>query len=89
VPQEHYIAEILELDEIDHVGDVGVEVDFGACEVHRFAQAGEGDGTGIVPLIPESTDDSLPTPAPEPTTTDQHVRGHPKDLLLRRRSGSG
>jgi hypothetical protein len=37
VPQEHDIVEILELHEIDHVGDVSVEVDFGACEVYSFA----------------------------------------------------
>jgi hypothetical protein len=37
VPQEHDIIEILELDEIDHVGDVGLEIDFGTCEVYSFA----------------------------------------------------
>lgn len=75
--------EILELYEVNHVGDVSFKVDFGACEVHSFAQAGEGDGIGIVSLLSESTADSLPTLAAEPTTTDQHVSGHPKDLLLR------
>jgi hypothetical protein len=86
VPQEHdVVVEILELYELDHVGDMGFEVDFGACEVHPFAQAGEGDGIDIVTLLSESTGDSLPTPAPEPTTTDQHVSCHPKALLLRQR----
>jgi hypothetical protein len=37
VPQEHDFVKILELYEIDHVGDVGVEVDFGVCEVYSFA----------------------------------------------------
>jgi hypothetical protein len=36
VPQEHDILEILELDKIHHVGDVGFEVDFRACEVYSF-----------------------------------------------------
>jgi hypothetical protein len=49
--------------------------------VHPFAQAGEGDGVGVVPLLSESAGDSLPTPAPKPTTTDQHVSCHPQDLL--------
>jgi hypothetical protein len=76
-------VEIFELDEIDHVGDMGFEVDLGRGEVHPFAQTGEGDGIGIVPLLSELAGDSLPTPAAEPTTSDQHVSGHPKDLLLR------
>jgi hypothetical protein len=50
--------------------------------VHPFAQAGERDGIGIVCLIPEPTGDPLPTPAPEPATTDQNVNRHPKDLLF-------
>jgi len=35
-----------------------------------------------VVLLSEPTGDSLPTPAPEPTTTDQDVDAHPKDLLV-------
>jgi hypothetical protein len=83
VPQEHDIVEILEFDEIHNVGDVGFEVYFGVCEVHPFAQTGEGDEIGIVPLLSEPTGDCLPTPAPKPTTTDQDINGHPKRLLLR------
>ena len=79
--------EILELDEIDHVGDVGFEVDLGRGEVHPFAQACEGDGIDVVPLLSEPAGYSPPTPAPEPTPTDQHVSCHPKDLLLRQRPG--
>jgi hypothetical protein len=37
VPQEHDILEILELDEIYHVGDMSIEIDFGSCEVYSFA----------------------------------------------------
>jgi hypothetical protein len=37
VPQEHDIVEILKRDEIDHVGDMSFEIDFGACEVYSFA----------------------------------------------------
>src|SRR5919112_166120 len=37
VPQEHDFVEILELDEIYRVSYVGVEVDFGAREVHSGA----------------------------------------------------
>jgi hypothetical protein len=89
VPQEHDIVEILEFDEIHNVGDVGFEVYFGVCEVHPFAQTGEGDEIGIVPLLSEPTGDCLPTPAPKPTTTDQDVDAHPKDLLVRQQPKSG
>jgi len=82
-------VEILELDEIHHVGDMSFEIDFGACEVYPFAQTGEGGRIGIVPLLSEPTGDSLSTPAPKPTTTDQDVDGHPKVLLVRQQLKSG
>jgi hypothetical protein len=53
--------------------------------VHPFAQTREGDGIDVVPLLSESPGDFLPTPAPQPTSTDQDVDAHPKDLLLRQR----
>ena len=81
--------EILELYDINHVSDMSCKVDFRACEVHSFAQSGEGNRIGIESLLSEPTGDSLPTPAAEPTTTDQHVSGHPKDLLLRQRPRFG
>jgi hypothetical protein len=87
VPQEHHFAEVLEPDEVDHVGDVGLEVDLRRGEMHSLAQAGEGDGVGVVALLPELTGDRPPAPAPEPTTTDQYVNGHPKRLLLRQQPG--
>ena len=59
------------------------KVDLGRGELHSFAQTGEGGRIGIVTLLSESTGDSLPTPAPQPITTDQHVSSHPKDLLFR------
>jgi hypothetical protein len=89
VPQEHDSLEILERDEIDHVGYVSFEVDFGACEVHPFAQTGEGSGIGVVSLLPEPRGDSLPTPAPEPTTPDQDINSHPKNVLVRQLPKSG
>src|SRR5919202_3256016 len=58
------------------------KVDFGACQVHSFAQAGEGDGVHIVAVISQPAGDSLPTPAPQPSTTDQHVSCHMQDLLI-------
>jgi hypothetical protein len=50
-------------------------------EVHPFAQAGEGDRIGVVPLVSELAGYGLPAPATEPSTADQHVRSPPKDLL--------
>jgi hypothetical protein len=70
-------------------GYVGLEVDLGRGEVHAIAQAGEGDGIGVVPLLPESAGDSLPTPSSQPTTADQDVCCHLQDLLLRPRAGFG
>src|SRR5215212_3088085 len=72
VSQEHDVVKILELDQVDHVGDVGIEVDLRRGEVHSLAQAGEGEGVGIVSLLPEAPGYGLPAPAPSqppPTRT--------------------
>jgi hypothetical protein len=37
-----------------------------------------------VSLISETAGDGLPAPASEPGAPDQHVSGHPKDLLRER-----
>jgi hypothetical protein len=42
VSQEHDLVEVLELDEVHHVGDVSVYVDVGRGEVRPLAEAGEG-----------------------------------------------
>ncbi len=60
---------------------MSVEVPLGIGEVRTFAQTGEGGAVDIVPSISEQTGDGSPTPAPEPTTTDQHVMGHLENLL--------
>jgi len=63
VPEERDIMEILELDEVHHVGDVSVQGDFGGGEVHALAESSEGDGVGVVTVVSQSTGDGLPTPA--------------------------
>ena len=47
-----------------------------------FAQAGEGDGVGVVSLVSESAGYGLPTPAPQPGATHQRVSCHLQDLLI-------
>jgi hypothetical protein len=84
VPEEHDVPQTLELEEVDHVGYVGFEVDLGTGEVHPFAEAGEAERINVMTLISEPAGDGPPTPASEPGATDQHVSGHPKDLLRER-----
>ena len=55
--------EILELDEVHHVGDVSVQVDLGRGEVHALAEPGEGNGVGVVAAISQLAGHGLPTPA--------------------------
>jgi hypothetical protein len=81
VPEEHDVAEVFELDDVCYVGNVGVEVHLGSGEVHALAQTREGNGVDIMSLRSESTGDSLPTPATEPSATDQYMMGHPEDPL--------
>jgi hypothetical protein len=81
VPKKYDVVQIFELDEVCHIGNVSVEVHLGTGEVHPFAQAGEGSGIHIVSFFSESTGDGTPTPAPEPSATDQYVMCHPENLL--------
>ena len=69
MPEEHDVVEILELYEVNRVGDMRSEVDFGACEVHPLAKPGEGDGVGVVAVISQATGDPLPTLASQPSAT--------------------
>jgi hypothetical protein len=82
VPNEHDVVEILELDEVHHVGYVGLEVNLGRGEVYSLTEAGEGDGVGVVASISQPTGDGLPTPAAQPSATDLHVSCHLQDLLI-------
>ena len=50
--------------------------------MHPLAEAGEGCGVDVVAVISQPTGDGLPTLAPEPSATDQHVSCHLQDLLV-------
>jgi hypothetical protein len=58
------VVEILELDEVHHVGDVSVQVDLGRGEVHALAEPGEGNGVGVVAAISQPAGHGLPTLEP-------------------------
>jgi hypothetical protein len=71
VPEQNYVAKVLELDEVNGVGDVRFQVHFGACEVRPFAETAEGDGISVAALVSELGGYGFPTPArrPRPTRT--------------------
>jgi hypothetical protein len=73
VAGEHDIVEILEEDEVDHIHDVGLEVDVGAVEVHPFAEAGERDTVDRVTVVGQEPAGLLPFPCAGGGTVDDHV----------------
>jgi hypothetical protein len=75
-------VEVLELDEVDHVGYVGLEVDLGRGEVHSFGEAGEGGGVDVVVLLSQLPGDLLPAPSSQPAAADEHVGRHSQALLV-------
>jgi hypothetical protein len=83
VPEQHEVVEVLGLDQVHHVGEVGVEADLGAGEVHPVAKAGEGHRIDVVAAVTELPGDRLPGPAAEPGARHQHVGGHLVRLLGR------
>src|SRR5918994_612030 len=81
VSQENDVVEVLELHEVDDILYVRLQVYFRAGEMRPLAQPGEGDGVGVVALVPQPAGYGLPAPATEPGTTDQHVGCHSLHLL--------
>jgi hypothetical protein len=55
-------------------------VHLGTVEVRPFAETGEGDGVGGVPLVSEAAGYGFIASAPQPGAPDQHVDRHPKGL---------
>src|SRR3712207_4905685 len=82
VPQEHDVAQVLELQQIDHVRYVGLEIDLRRSEMHPLAETGKGERVGVVSGISQPPGDGLPAPSPQPSVADQHVSCHQKYLLI-------
>jgi hypothetical protein len=76
VAHHHGIVKVLELQQVHHVGDVGVEVDLRAGQVGAVAETGEADWIGVVPGRTQHRRDTLPRPCAEPGTGDQNEGRH-------------
>jgi len=74
VADQDDLAQILHLEDRNHVADVRVQVDVGPRKVLALAQAGQGRGKHIM-SFQERTQES-PAPAAVPGAVHQHERGH-------------
>jgi hypothetical protein len=52
VPDEDYVAQALVAQEVDHVGDVDIEVGIGTGQVNAFPEAGQADRVHVVAVSP-------------------------------------
>ncbi len=48
MPDEDYVIEILVVEQVHDIGDVGIQIDVPAGEVHALAQAGQRDRIDVV-----------------------------------------
>ena len=81
VADEDYVAQILEMQQLDDVGDVALEVDTASKQVLPLAQTRQGRGVNLVPLRPQQPRDGLVTPAAVAAAVNQNVGGHPLPFL--------
>ena len=82
---EYHVPEIFVLQDVDDVGHVGLETDFGASKVASLAESGErgsGDevlgGSRGVPSLAQERHDLLPEPGSVPcrVNEDERLRSH-------------
>jgi hypothetical protein len=50
--RQDYVAQVLVAQEVDHVGDVDIEVGIGTGQVSALAQAGQADRVHVVAVSP-------------------------------------
>src|SRR5262249_41919645 len=70
------IAQLLAVDDAEHVGDVGVEVDGATDEMRAFAEPGVGGGEHLVAGGSEQRPHLLPGPARRPGPVADQTRRH-------------
>ena len=76
VADQDDVVQVLSLDQVDDVGDVGVQVDLGRGLVGAVPQPGERHRVDLVALAAELVGDRLPGPTAEPGPWDENVGGH-------------
>ena len=69
---QHDVLQALELDHINHVGDVGVQIDSGCQKMDALAEAGERWRKHLVPALLQAIGDPPPAPAAMPGAVHQH-----------------
>ena len=76
VSDHEHVAEALEREHVDDVGDVRVEVDVGMEQVRALTEAGEGRGVDVVAVVAQTSSNALVAPAAVPTAVHQDERRH-------------
>jgi hypothetical protein len=86
VPEQHRLVQVLVLQHIHHVLDVGLKVEVGTRQVAALAQAGQGQRVDLVPRPLQRQPHLLPPPAAVGRPRDDHERRH-AGTSLRRATG--
>ena len=76
VADQHDVAEVLVLEDAEHVLDVGVEVDPGVGEVDPLAKPGEGRGEDLVTSSSQQWDHPRPAPTAVHRAVDEDEGRH-------------
>jgi len=76
VADEDEVAQVLVLNDVDHVLDVGAQVRLRRAEVHALADAGEGRREDRVTGAPEQGPHALPDEAASPGAVHENEARH-------------
>jgi len=71
VADEHNVRQLLIQDHIDHIGDVGCQIDLRRSEVASLSEPCQRGPVGIISAVLERVGDWLPIPSPAPGAMHQ------------------
>ena len=66
VPHKHNVSQVIVLDQVDHIHDVGFQRDPVGKEMRALGKPGEAHGENRMPGIAEPVRHRLPAPCPAP-----------------------
>jgi hypothetical protein len=100
VADQHHVAQLFALDQVQHVVDVRAQGDLRGHQVRAFAHAGQGDGMHLVAGRAQGREHGPPAPGASPGAVhendrrDWHIDSRPANVVepeaqaLPRRAGA-
>jgi hypothetical protein len=76
VADQHHVVQVLEAQQVDHVGDVDLEIGVGPGQVGALTQPGQAQRVHVVAMCAQRGGDRAPGPCSEPEPGHQYECRH-------------